>query len=74
MADHDDLVGRLLGPAGPELGCDECFEHIDRYVDAELREGTAAADRRIPGMSAHLAGCRACAEEHATLLALAGED
>ena len=73
MSEHDDLVRRLLGPAGPELTCDECFEHVDRYVDAELRDGEAAADRAIPGMRAHLAGCQACAEEHATLLALAGE-
>jgi len=27
---------RLLGPEPPELGCDECFEFLDRYVDAEL--------------------------------------
>jgi hypothetical protein len=73
MSEHDDVVRRLLGPAGPELTCDECFEHVDRYVDAELRDGEAAADRAIPGMRAHLAGCQACAEEHATLLALAGE-
>jgi hypothetical protein len=62
MSEHEDVVRRLLGPAGPELTCDECFEHVDRYVDAQLRDGEAAADRAIPGMRAHLAGCQACAE------------
>ena len=30
------LVAALLGPAGPEIGCDECFERLDGYV--ELRD------------------------------------
>ena len=25
------LLGRLLGPAEPELSCEECFEQLDRY-------------------------------------------
>jgi anti-sigma factor RsiW len=69
-ASHDDrdrLVGRLLGPACPELTCEECFEQLDRYVELELAE--AKADEQIPGMRAHLEGCPACAEDHASLLA-----
>ena len=26
----------LLGPAGPEIGCDACFELLDEFVDLEL--------------------------------------
>jgi hypothetical protein len=26
----NELLGRLLGPAGPEIGCDACFEVLDR--------------------------------------------
>ena len=55
---------RLLGPAGPELGCDECFEVLDEYVEHHL--GDAQAD----AMHAHLEGCPACREEHDSLLAL----
>jgi len=66
----DERVRRLLGPAGPEITCEECFERIDRYVELELRAGAAGADAEIPGMAAHLDGCPACAEEHATLRAL----
>jgi hypothetical protein len=64
---HDELLGRLLGPAGPELSCDECFEHLDRYVEAEL--AGADADRAVPGLAAHLSGCSACREEHDSLVA-----
>jgi anti-sigma factor RsiW len=59
---------RLLGPGGPEIGCDECFEALDRYVDLEL--AGRDADAAVPGMRAHLIGCPACREEHASLRAL----
>jgi hypothetical protein len=71
---QEDLLRRLLGPAGPELTCEQCFEELDRYVELELRHDTTRADELIPGMRAHLAGCQACAEEHASLLALAADD
>jgi hypothetical protein len=61
---------RLLGPGGPEIGCDECFEALDRYVDLEL--AGRDADAAVPGMRAHLIGCPACREEHASLRALVG--
>ncbi|MGH3041202.1 MAG: hypothetical protein ACRDNG_05605 [Gaiellaceae bacterium] len=63
-----DALARLLGPAGPELGCDECFAELDRYV--ELEAVGADADAAVPGLRAHLEGCPACREEHASLLAL----
>jgi hypothetical protein len=65
--DHEQLLARLLGPAEPEVSCDECFEQLDRYVDLEVHDGTAAADAAVPGMHAHLRGCQACAEEHESL-------
>ena len=54
---NDETLKRLLGPAEPELLCDECFE-LDEYVELELQG--AEADDRIPGMRAHLEGCPAC--------------
>ena len=68
MRRDDDTLKRLLGPAEPELLCDECFEKLDEYVELEL-EG-AQADDRIPGMRAHLAGCPACREDYDSLLEL----
>ena len=61
----DDVLNRLLGPADPELGCEACFDELDRYVEVELAGGDA--DAAVPGMRPHLAGCPACAEEHESL-------
>ena len=69
---HEDTLARVLGPGGPELGCDECFTELDRYV--ELEAAGADADAAVPGLRAHLEGCPACREEHDSLLALLGED
>ena len=63
-------VARLLGPAEPEVGCDTCFQELDRYVELEL--AGADADAAVPGLRAHLEGCPACREEHDSLRALVG--
>jgi hypothetical protein len=61
------LIDVLLGPGEPELTCEECFEQLDRYVDLEL--AGSDADTAVPGMRAHLTGCPACLEDHASLVA-----
>jgi len=65
---NDDTLKRLLGPAEPEVLCDECFERLDEYVDLELQG--KPADDRIPGLRAHLEGCPACREDYESLRAL----
>jgi hypothetical protein len=54
----------LLGPSGPEVSCEECFEHLDEYVEG----------RDVPGMAAHLEGCPACREDYESLVALVRAD
>jgi hypothetical protein len=54
----------LLGPTGPEVTCEECFERLDEYV-----EGID-----VPGMAAHLEGCPACREDYESLLALVRDE
>lgn len=66
-----DLLGRLLGPAGPELSCEECFDRLDRYVDLEAARRDA--DAAVPGMRSHLGGCPACREDHDSLAALVAD-
>lgn len=72
---------RLLGPEGPELQCDECFENLDRYVEDEIEgaftsctacvsPAACGRDRHCLGMRAHLQGCPTCAEEYESLKAL----
>jgi predicted anti-sigma-YlaC factor YlaD len=54
----------LLGPSGPEVSCEECFERLDEYVEG----------RDVPGMDAHLEGCPACREDYESLVALVMEE
>ena len=68
----DTILKRVLGPADPELLCDECFEKLDEYVELELQG--APADERIPGMRAHLDGCPACHEDYDSLRDLVQSD
>jgi hypothetical protein len=70
--DVKQVLGRLLGPAGPEVGCDECFDQLDRYVELEL--AGSDADAALPGLGAHLQGCPACREEYESLRALVGRE
>jgi anti-sigma factor RsiW len=75
MNDHQTdpkaLVGSLLGPEGPEVGCEECFELLDQYVEVELAGGDTRAV--LPGMDAHLEGCPACREDAESLRAVVAE-
>jgi anti-sigma factor RsiW len=73
MKAHDNSqrtrLEQLLGPPGPDIGCDACFDLIDEYVDLEL--AGVNAEERVSGLRAHLAGCPACREEYESLRALA---
>jgi hypothetical protein len=75
VTEHLELkqaLGRLLGPAQREIGCDECFDQLDRYVELELAR--ADAEAAVPGFRAHLAGCPACREDYESLKAFVGGD
>jgi hypothetical protein len=61
-------LARVVGPSGPELTCEQCFDELDRYAELEL--AGRDADAAVPGMRAHLDGCPACREDHQSLLAL----
>jgi hypothetical protein len=69
MIEHHNnaRLARILGPAEPELTCEQCFDALDRYVELELAR--ADADAAVPGLRAHLRGCPACREDHDALLA-----
>jgi hypothetical protein len=70
--DNSSRLKALLGPNGPELTCEQCFEELDRYVEMEVRG--VDADAAVPGMHAHLEGCAACDEDHRSLLALVRDE
>jgi hypothetical protein len=71
-SDLEQVLGRLLGPAEQDIGCDACFDHLDRYVELEL--ASEDVDAAIPGFRAHLDGCPACREEHESLRALVSSE
>jgi hypothetical protein len=59
---------QILGPDGPELTCEQCFEELDRYVELEVSGAEAGA--AVPGIRAHLKGCAACGADYQSLRAL----
>ena len=76
MNEQDDTrrssLERLLGPTASEVGCEECFDRLDEFVELEL--AGLDADAAVPGLRPHLDGCPACREEHEALLALAADE
>jgi hypothetical protein len=71
QTDPKAILGRLLGPSGSEVGCEECFELLDEYVEVELAGGNTHTS--VPGMDAHLQGCPACREDHESLRSLVAD-
>lgn len=60
------LVRGVLTTRPDEVGCDECFEQLDRFVEMTLA-GKSAAEA-MPLVQDHLARCRDCREEFEALL------
>ena len=52
-----------------DVGCEQAMEVLDIYVDAVSADGAEAAERRFPGVAAHLRACGPCGEDFAGLLA-----
>jgi len=48
-----------------EIGCDDCFEQVDKFAELHLA-GKSAADA-LPLVDAHLRNCRECREEFEAL-------
>jgi hypothetical protein len=60
------LVRGVLTTRPDEVGCDECFEQLDRFVEMTLA-GKSAAEA-MPLVQDHLMRCRDCREEFEALL------
>jgi hypothetical protein len=65
-----DMVKRVaLGIATThpdEIGCDECFEQVDQFVEIKLAGKDPA--EALPLVEDHLARCDCCREEFEALL------
>jgi hypothetical protein len=61
------LVRGIMTTRPDEIGCEECFEELDRFVEMELAGKDAA--EAMPLVQDHLDRCRECKEEFEALLA-----
>lgn len=64
-----DFIHAMLGPGRAEVGCDECFDLLDQYVECQIAS-PAVARAQYPTMATHLEGCPVCRDECDSLLAL----
>jgi hypothetical protein len=62
------LVREVLTTRPDEVGCDECLEQLDRFVEMTL-DGQDAAEA-MPLVQHHLEHCDNCREEFEALLAV----
>ena len=60
------LVRAIVTTRPDEIGCDECFEQLDRFVEMELAGRNAA--EALPLVEDHLSRCRECREGFEALL------
>jgi hypothetical protein len=60
------MVRAILTTHEDEIGCDDCFEEIDRFVEITLAGKDAA--EAMPLVADHLQRCRDCREEYEALL------
>ncbi len=68
-ADRDNLEKIVMAVSRTreeEIGCDECFERLDRFVEMELSGLDVAA--AMPLVEDHLDKCGDCREEFEALL------
>jgi hypothetical protein len=60
------MVRGIVTAHPDELGCDECFEELDQFVEMELAGQDAAG--ALPLVQDHLERCLYCREEFEALL------
>ncbi len=69
MLKRDDVVKLVRAVAGTreiEIGCDECFERLDSFAEAELSGVDASA--AMPLVGDHLDKCADCRSKFKALL------
>jgi hypothetical protein len=60
------LIYGALNTQPDEIGCDDCFDVLDRYAELHL-QGKDVAEA-MPLVHDHLRRCKACREEFEALL------
>jgi hypothetical protein len=60
------MAREIITTRPDEIGCDECFEQLDRFVEMKLAGKNAA--EAMPLVQDHLERCQCCREEFEALL------
>lgn len=60
------LVRSIANTRDEEIGCEECFSEVDRFVELELTGKNAS--EALPLVKDHLERCQNCHEEYKALL------
>jgi hypothetical protein len=64
------LVRAVMSTRPDEIGCDECFEQLDRFVEMKLAGKNPA--EAMPLVQDHLDRCGECREEFEALMMALG--
>ena len=59
-------IDRVLGPAGPDAGCEGAAVHLPRYADGAVAGEDVA--HAFPEVANHLAACPDCDQDYQGLL------
>ena len=62
------ILRAVLTTRSDEIGCEECFQQLDRFVEMTLAGKDPA--EAMPLVQDHLARCSECREEFEVLLAV----
>ncbi len=66
LATLKHMVRNVLTTRPDEIGCDECLEQLDRFIEMVLAGKNAA--EAMPLVQDHLEHCRDCRKEFEALL------
>jgi hypothetical protein len=72
VADHRELLDRMLATDPADIGCDEAMAVLHVYVDLAAADRDAA--RCFQGVTAHLAACAPCGDDFKGVLAAVTAD
>jgi len=64
------LMKQLAATRTVEIGCDECYDELDRFVELELNG--KKPEEAMPLVQEHLNRCPDCREEFEVILAALG--
>lgn len=63
-----NIMQMIFATRSEDITCDECYEHIDRYV--ELLQAGQDPAAILPRVRHHLEQCRCCEQEFRALIAI----